>query len=98
MSATIPCPRCATEMRLISSPGDGPGIFRIIPHACFRFLVAEYWESGVVAALWTSETPGRTGPDGLARQHGAEADRGWDLPPGRGWTYRWQIDLAQVTS
>lgn len=93
MSVTMKCPRCATELHLISRPLlDAPGILRVVPHSCFRFLIAEHWENGEVTACWTSDDPGRTGPQGLARTHAQDADKGWAPPTGAGWTYRWKID------
>ena len=97
MNATITCPRCMTDMHVISRPGlDAPGIYRVVPHACSRFLIAEHWENGVVTAYWTSEAPGKTGPHDLTRVHAQDADKGWAPPAGDAWTYRWQVDPEET--
>lgn len=95
MTATIPCFRCGQQIHLVV--GEEPFEVRIVPHTCYRFMVAEFWESGEITACWTSEVPGRTGPDDMVRGHEEAADAGWTLPVGgSGWTYRWQIDAAQL--
>ena len=90
MTVTIRCPRCAVDVHLVM---DDPGIVQVVPHACYRFLVAEFWENGEITGVWTSEEPGRSGPKDLVRDHSQQADQGWKPPPGSGWTYRWRRTL-----
>ena len=97
MTVTLPCSRCATEIHLVGLPtADAALDVRVMPHSCYRFLVGECWHDGEMISCWTSDRPGRTGPDDLVLYHGKEADEGWHPPAGNGWTYRWQIDEAVV--
>lgn len=96
----IPCPRCGTHIHLTTQfdPDMGTLNVRLVPHTCYRILVAECWEAGEVIAVWHSDHPGTTGPRDMVLVHGAEADRGWRPPAGDGWTYRWQLDEAVLAN
>ena len=88
MTVTIRCSRCAVDVHLVM---NDPGAVQVVPHACYRFLVAEFWENGEITGLWTSEEPGKSGPADLVQNHSHHADQGWHLPGlGSGWTYRWR--------
>lgn len=98
MTATILCWRCGADIHLITEETETSVDVRMVPHTCYRFMVAEHWENGEVTACWTSDIPGKTGPDDMVVEGRTKADEGWKLPAnGSGWTYRWQID-AEVTA
>ena len=97
MTATIPCFRCGTDIHLVTNDQETSLEVQMVPHTCYRFIVAEHWENGEVTACWTSEIPGKTGPDDMVRGHEQAADEGWKPPAGgHGWTYRWQIESGAL--
>lgn len=94
---TVPCRRCGTQLYVVTEPepvfhGIAVVHVHVLPHTCYRILIAEYWEAGEVIATMHSDHPGVTGPYDLVLACGAEADRGWRPPASDGWTYRWQLD------
>lgn len=87
------CPRCGAPSPV---PGVDPVtsamIASLIKHRCRRYLVAEFWQHGVIEEAWSSDRPGVTGPAWLVAEHGN--DEVW-VPPARGggWVYRWVDDV-----
>lgn len=92
MTVNIPCRRCGTQIHLVGRPDGAQLNVHVLPHTCYRVLIAECWQNGEIIACWNSNNPGRTGPETLVYEHAKDADEGWEPPAGNGWTYRWQID------
>ena len=97
MTATILCWRCGADIHLVSNETETSFDVHMVPHVCYRYMIAECWKDGEVIACWTSDIPGKTGPDGMIREHIQAADEGWKPPAdGEGWTFRWQIDESAL--
>lgn len=97
MTATIICFRCGSDIHLVNSETETSFDVRMVPHTCYRYMIAECWQDGQVIACWTSDSPGKTGPDDMIRDHMQAADEGWKPPADSdGWTYRWHVDKAAL--